>query len=172
MLTSRSPLFLVHSFSSAVFPEGYFSRMLPLTAPYSISVPFKTVVSTNPVPGFPSRESFMAGWGPRHHLSLRALLLGEPCYAIWVVRTVIILPQMIYQPQTSCVFLSIFLAISGMTHVQHYTVSFTFIVLFPEQSIFVYARIPVIVNIGIIFGGFCCISSCSGSSLMLCMSLN
>lgn len=96
----------------------------------------------------------MAGWGPSHHLSLHALLLGEPCYAIWAVRTVIILPQMVYQPQTSCVFLSIFLAISDMTHMQCYTASFTFIVLFPEQCLFVYTRIPVIVNIGIIFGFF------------------
>jgi len=115
----------------------------------------------------------MAGWGPSHRFSFRALLLGEPCSAIWVVRTLIILPQMIYQAQTSCVFFSILLAVSGMTHVHRYTTSITFIVLFPEQSIFVYIRIPVTVNIGIIFGVlFCYIPSCAGSSWMLCMSLN
>lgn len=49
---------------------------------------------------------FMAGWGDSHHLCLHALLLGKSCSAIWVVRTLIILSQMVYQPQTSCVFLS------------------------------------------------------------------
>lgn len=92
----------------------------------------------------------MAGWGPSHHLSLHALLLGEPCCAIWAMRTPIMLPQMIYQPQTSCLFLSIFLAISGTMHIQHCTAILTFVVLFPEQSIFIYTRIPVIVNI--VFG--------------------
>lgn len=96
----------------------------------------------------------MDGCGPTQHLFLCALLLGEPCYAIWVVRTLIILPQMIYQPQTNRVFLSIFLAISDMMHVQRNTASFTFIVLFPEQSVFVNTRIPVIVNTEIILGGF------------------
>lgn len=49
---------------------------------------------------------FMAGWGASHHLSLHSLLLGKSCSAIWVVRTLIILSQMVYHPQTSCVFLS------------------------------------------------------------------
>ena len=58
LLASRSPLFSVHSFSSAVFPEGYFSRMLPLTLCLCPS----RLVSTNPVPGFPSREQELYGW--------------------------------------------------------------------------------------------------------------
>lgn len=77
LLTSRSPLFLVHSFSPAVLPEGYFSRMLPLTAPCSMSVPFKTVVSTSPVPGFPSREQELYGRMGTQSSSL------PPCSPTW-----------------------------------------------------------------------------------------
>lgn len=56
LLASRSPLFLVHSFLPSVVPEGYFNRLMPFEAPYSRALPFQTAVSTNPVPGFPSKE--------------------------------------------------------------------------------------------------------------------
>lgn len=77
LLVSRSPLFLVHSFSSAVFQERYFSRMWPLMAPHSLSVPFKTAVSTKPMPGVPSREQELYGWMRTQSASL------PPCPPTW-----------------------------------------------------------------------------------------
>lgn len=151
MLASRSPLFLVHLFSSLVLPEGYFSWMLPLKAPYSMSVPSKPAVSTSPVPGFPSKELKPYGWMGTHSSSL------PPCSPIWRA----LLCHMggentrhpssddLPTPKKLCFPLSIH---SDMMHMQHHTATFTFIVLFPDQSIYVYTRILLIVNIGVIFG--------------------
>lgn len=167
MLASRSLLFLVHSFLSSVFPEGYFNRLLPLGVPYSRSVPFQTVKNTSPMPGFPSEEQEIYGWVGTQSSSLPS------CSPAWRVlwchmgsENTHPSSDALSTPNKLC-FSLIFSAICNMMCILRYAASFTFFVLFPEKSVFVHTRISVIVNIEVIFREFCYISSGSCTSLML-----
>lgn len=61
----------------------------------------------------------MAGWRPSHHLFLHAPLLGKSYGAIWVVRTLIILPQMGLPTTNKLCFSLVCSAISDMMHIMH-----------------------------------------------------
>lgn len=151
-LQAGLPCSLSTLFLSSVVPEGYFNRLMPFEAPYSKSVPFQTVVSTNPMPVFLSKEQEIYGWMGTQSSSLPL------CSPAWKVLWCHMGGKNTHHPSSDgsamtnkLCFSLILLAIPVMTHILHQAASFTFLILFPQKSVFVYTRLLVIGNIEIIF---------------------